>query len=244
MRNKKRSFLVVFRKNSVMKKHQEVCIYCGHTKLYKVSSSQYRCISCKRTYSYEKYAQGIAILNAFVENKSAHECALQLHLNYLTIKKVYQKLRLLLIKYSEELYTNQQETFSQYDEYYYLPTSKRGKPKYLFDAIGILGMMYGKSIHTLLLPDQFAHLKNLEDTSIEKETYARYLNQHKVAHYKSFDNALVDFWHFLETWLEHFKGVKKENFIYYLKEAEFKFNYTKEEQRLILETLWKKNFFM
>ena len=220
-----------------MKAKHTVCIFCGHTNLYGVSSTQYRCVTCKRTYSHLKYAQNLAILNCFIENKSAHECALQLQLNYLTITKSYQKLRLLVIRHLEALYETQPDAFSQYDEYYYLPTCKRGKNRYLFDAIGILGMLYGHRIRTLLLPDQFAHLQNLEENSIEKETYARYLNQHKVAHYESFENALVDFWHFLENWLDHFKGVKKENFIYYLKEAEFKFNYNKEEQRMILQKM-------
>ncbi len=218
----------------LMKTEQKQCIFCGQTKLYKVSSTQYRCITCKRTFSHAKQAQEMHILDSFITNHSAHECAKLLDLNYLTVTKTYHKFRLLLIAHSEALYAEQTNTFSQYDEYYFLPTCKRGKPKYLFDAIGILGMLYGKRIHTLLLPDQFAHLKNLEETSIEKETYARYLNQHKVAHYESFDNALVDFWHFLENWLDHFKGIQKENFIYYLKEAEFKFNYDKEEQRAIL----------
>ena len=75
----------------------------------------------------------------------------------------------MLIAHSETLYTEHVETFSQYDEYYFLPTCKRGKPKYIFDAIGSLGMLYGKRIYTLLLPDQFAHLKNLEENTIEKE---------------------------------------------------------------------------
>jgi len=223
-----------------MKTNQNACIFCGHTKLYHVTSTQSRCVTCKRTFSHVKYAQTLEILECFIDNNSAYECATLLGLNYLTVAKRYQKLRLLLMAHSETFYAEQKETFSQYDEYYFLPTCKRGKPKYLFDAIGILGMLYDKRIHTLLLPDQFAHLKNLEETSIEKETYARYLNQHKMAHYESFENALVDFWHFLEEWMDHFKGVQKENFIYYLKEAEFKFNYTKEEQRLILQKmLWK-----
>ncbi len=38
-----------------------------------------------------------------------------------------------------------------------------------------------------------------------------------------------------------FKGVRKENLVYYLKEAEFKFNYSKEEQRSILTDLWRQN---
>ena len=232
---KKRSFLVIFRKNTAMKTEEKSCIFCGATKLYKVSSTQYRCVTCKRTFSHAKQDKERHIIDSFIANHSAHACAKRLGLNYLTVTKTYQKLRLLLIEHSEALYEAQTQTFSQYDEYYFLPTCKRGKPKYLFDSIGILGMLYDKRIHTLLLPNQFAHLKNLEETSIEKETYARYLNQHKVAHYESFDNALVDFWQFLENWMDHFKGVKKENFIYYLKEAEFKFNYTHEEQRQILQ---------
>ncbi|MDD2382559.1 MAG: hypothetical protein PHN18_00060 [Sulfurospirillaceae bacterium] len=223
-----------------MKTYQKKCIFCGHTKLYKVSSTQFRCVTCKRTFSYEKHAQELKILEYFINNTSAYECATLLGLNYLTIAKKYHKLRLLLMEHSETLYTEQIDTFSQYDEYYFLPTCKRGNPKYLFDAIGILGMLYGKRIHTLLLPDQFAHLKNLDEDAIEKETYARYLNQHKVAHYESFDNALVDFWQFLEGWMNHFKGIQKENFIYYLKEAEFKFNYDKEEQRFILKRMLRK----
>ena len=180
-------------------------------------------MTCKRTWSHEKYTKEMRILDCFIENKSAYDCATFLKVNYLTVTKMYQKLRLFLIQHAEELDVVQEDAFSQYDEYYYLPTCKRGKPTYLFDAIGILGILYGKRIHTLLLPDQFAHLQNLEETSIEKETYARFLNRYKVAHYESFDNALIDFWHFLENWLDHFKGIKKENFIYYLKEAEFKF---------------------
>jgi len=220
-----------------MKPNQKQCIFCGHTKLYEVSITQYRCSACKHTFSHVKYAQEMAILECFLDNNSAYESASLLGLNYLTVAKRYQKLRLLLITHSEMLYAEQTETFSQYDEYYFLPACKRKRPKYLFNAIGILGMMYGKRIHTLLLPDQFAHLKNLEENSIEKETYARYLNQHKVAHYESFDNALTRFWEFLEDWMDHFKGVGKENFIYYLKEAEFKFNYEKEEQCLILQKM-------
>ncbi|WP_263832778.1 hypothetical protein [Sulfurospirillum oryzae] len=227
-----------------MKTDQKQCIFCGNKVLYSISKTQYRCVTCKRTWSHAKYAKEMNILDCFIDNKSAYECATLLKLNYLTVAKSYQKLRLVLIGHSETLYAEQTDSFSQYDEYYYLPTCKRGNPKHLFDAIGILSMLYGKRIHTLLLPDQFAHLKNLEENSIEKETYARYLNQHKVAHYESFENALVDFWIFLENWLDHFKGIKKENFIYYLKEAEFKFNYEKKEQRLILEALWRKNLYM
>lgn len=220
-----------------MKNNRPTCIFCAETKLYKVSATQYRCVTCKRTFSHEKHTQRLRIIEAFIADQSAHECANRLKLHYQTVAKTYQTLRLLIIKHLETLYKEQSDSFSQYDEYYFLPTCKRGNPNHLFDAIGILGMLYGKRVYTLLLPDQFAHLKNLEENSIEKETYVRYLNQHKLAHYENFENELIDFWRFLESWLEHFKGIKKEHFIYYLKEAEFKFNYTNDEQRSILHAL-------
>lgn len=244
MRAKKRSFLVIFRKNAYMKIKNNACIFCGHTKLYEVSSSQSRCAMCKRTFSHIKYAKKIEVLKCFLADKSAHECAMHLSLNYLTVSKIYHTLRLLLIEYLESLYTQHAQTFSQYDEYYFLPTCKKKKAKYLFDAIGILAILYDTHVYTLLLPDQFAHVRDLEEDAIEKETYARFLHQHKVAHYESFHTPINRFWIFLETWMEHFKGIKREKFIYYLKEAEFKFNYTPEAQRSILEALWQKNLYI
>ena len=37
--------------------------------------------------------------------------------------------------------------------------------------------------------------------------------------------------------LKKYKGVEEDNFYYYLKESEFKFNYTKDEQIEILRNL-------
>ena len=62
-----------------------------------------------------------------------------------------------------------------------------------------------------------------------------------MVHITSFKHRLEEFWNFFETFMAHFKGVKKENLVYYLKEAEFKFNYSKHEQKEILMRLWKQN---
>ncbi len=228
-----------------MKKETVSCIFCKEKRLYQVSPTQFKCFTCKKKFSLQKYQHEQAIIQAFIANQSASLCASSLGLNYATVKKMYQKIRLLLMEYSENIYHQQTHTFSQYDEYYFLPTCKRKNPHYLFDAIGILGMVYETHIYTLLLPNQFAHLKHLEEKAIEKEMYARFLMQHRVAHYESFENPLSNFWRYLERWMEHFKGVKEENFIAYLKEAEFKFNHKNEvEQRSILEALWRKAFYM
>ena len=59
-----------------------------------------------------------------------------------------------------------------------------------------------------------------------------------MVHYEKFDSKIIRFWVFLEKKLLHFKGINRENFAYYLKEYEFKFNHKKEEQKEILWKLW------
>ena len=221
--------------------HLTHCIFCSSHKLYRVSPTQLKCSTCKRTFSEKKYLQNLEILNHFIANSSVQKCAIEMALNYITVKKIYQKIRVFLVNESEATYANQEKGFSQYDEYYFLSKKKKNDIKYLFDAIGILGMSYGNAIYTLLLPDQFGHLKQLSQNELEtkayKEEYAKYLAQHKVAHYETFDNQLQKFWKFLEGFMLHFKGVSKAHFIYYLKEAEFKFNHTQEAQKAILYKL-------
>ncbi len=221
------------------------CIFCNASKLYVKSETQRYCVTCKRSWSVLKVQRDDQIIDAFLENLTIAECSKKLSLNYITIKKIYQKIRLLLCNYSQECYLGQPHTFSEYDEFYYLPHTKQKNARFFLDAVGIFGMVYESWIYTLLLPDQFTPFKRLmvdeNALEVDNEAYARYLNHHKVTHVKSFEHRLGAFWDYFETFMCAFKGVKKENLFYYLKEAEFKFNYTKERQNEILLTLWREN---
>lgn len=219
------------------------CIYCNSSKLYIKSTTQYKCITCKRTWSENKYRKECSLIDSFLKNETILEATQKRKIHYSVGKKIYFKLRLILTNYAQEQYAKQSEPFTQYDEFYYLPYTKKNDSKYLLDAIGIFGMLYDEWVYTLLLPDQFASFKRLveHDEEIEHEAYARYLASHKLTHIKSFEHRLGEFWNFFETFMSHFKGVKKENIIYYLKEAEFKFNHSYEEQYAILMHLWKQN---
>jgi len=222
------------------------CIFCHSTTLYTKSPTQYQCVTCKKTWSHVKYQRECALIDAFLEGQTMAGCAKALHLNYNTVKHAYHKMRLLLSSYAQECYLHQPQTFSEYEEFYYLPYTKQKNTRFFLDAVGIFGMVYQSWVYTLLLPDQFTPFKRLmEDENtleINNEAYARYLNHHKVTHVKSFEHRLGAFWNYFENFMRTFKGVKKENLFYYLKEAEFKFNYTKEKQKKILLNLWKDSF--
>lgn len=219
------------------------CIYCDSSKLYIKSQTQYQCITCKRRWSEQKYQKECSLIDSFIKNETILEATQKRGIHYSVGKKAYFKMRLLLTNYAQEQYANQSEPFTQYDEFYYLPQTKKKDSKYVLDAVGIFGMLYDDWVYTLLLPDQFAAFKRLveHEEEIEHEAFARYLTSHKVAHIKSFEHRLGEFWKFFEIFMSHFKGVKKENLVYYLKEAEFKFNHSQEEQYTILMHLWKQN---
>ena len=219
---------------------KERCPFCGSKRLYKVTQTSFKCSTCKRKYSQKKLEKDYNILDYFCKNISANECAKSLHVNYKGVKDRYMDFRKLALLYVEDIYSKTRTEFSEYDEYYFLPKNKRGQVKYIFEAIGILGMVYSNSIYTLLLPDQFSHIKNAQkDMKIAyMKEYAKHLNRYKIVHFEKFDSKLIRFWIFLEEKLLHFKGISRENFIYYLKEYEFKFNHDTDKQKKILWRLW------
>jgi transposase-like protein/DNA-directed RNA polymerase subunit RPC12/RpoP len=219
------------------KQHTVSCIHCKSKKLYHISPTQYRCVTCKKTFSIKRRLQEESILKAFLENESAHLCSKKLNINYITAKKKYVKFRMCILNFLEKYYIQEQNSFSQYDEYYFLPYSKKGNVECFFESIGILGMSYENKVYTMLLLDQFAHLRHISKDLIDMHYFDHYLRNHTMAYFNSHNNPINQFWVFLEKFMLHFKGVNEKNFIYYLKEAEFKFNYTKEEQHTILYAL-------
>lgn len=223
--------------------NKNLCPFCGSKQLYIVSNTSLKCSTCKKKYSLKKLEIDYKTVEFFCNDISAKKCAQSLHVNYKTIQNRYMDFRKLIMINIEKQYKEEHTVFTEYDEYYFLPKNKRGKVKYLFDSIGILGQIYNETVYTILLPDQFSHLRkesivNPEINFAYLKEYSKYLNRYKIVHYEKFDSKIIRFWVFLEDKLLHFKGISRENFSFYLKEYEFKFNHTKEEQKKILWKAW------
>jgi transposase-like protein/DNA-directed RNA polymerase subunit RPC12/RpoP len=219
------------------------CPYCGKNRLYKVSKTSLKCAYCSKKFSTVKLQRDYDVLKYFIDEFSAKKCSEELNLNYKSVKERFDDFRKIILLHVEEIYKTNHKEFIEYDEYYFLPKNKRGKVKYLFESIGILGQVYSDNkVYTVLLPDQFAHLRgenfNKEINLAYIKEYSKYLNRYKIVHFKEFDSLIIKFWAYLEMRLDKYKGILRENFIYYLKESEFKFNYTKEEQFKTIWSLW------
>lgn len=178
--------------------------------------------------------QDLKIIESFVSNINALECSKILKLNYRTVANKYQLFRQLIANYLQHLYENTPSSNSSYEEFYYFTQRQKEQPyKSLYDAINIIGFYTNGLVYTLLMP-------KLPKTNLiqEDKNFEKFLTWHKLQSLNAYATPLRVFWNYLEQNLKKYKGMKEENFFYYLKECEFKFNFLLNQQIAILKNLY------
>jgi len=210
-----------------MKTEQEYCHFCGG-KLYLLASSHAKCSLCTKKYSLKKAAFDRSVIEGFCENKSAHSLSKELNVTYLRVHTRYHQLRMIIMQNFSEISVEPNE----YEEYLYSPNKRRSDT---IDGFNFITFSTQTQVYNYLLPPlrRFYRYKD----STELSSFIRKSHIAKLSHAK---NKITEFWNFFEDFMKHFKGVNKDNFAFYLKEAEFKFNHTKEEQLTLLLSLWYK----
>ena len=212
------------------------CPYCNHSVTYKLKTGQEKCSKCKRKFSTNKILQEQKICEYFCNNKNINETAKSLQVNYKTVQKKFVYYREYLISYLEEQY-EQFET-KEYDEYVYLPKTKKKIKENIFEAQNFLTFCYDENkVYNLLMPNLSRYKQQFLSDNLEEvyfKEFSRFMMFNKIAKTKQLDNTIIKFWNFFENYIIKYKGINDANFFYYLKECEFKFNYTKEEQLKIL----------
>lgn len=218
------------------------CPYCNHTNSYNLSTGQQKCTNCQRKFSPQKYQRDIDIVTCFLNDKNANQCAKELQITYVTVSKKYQDIRQKIVTILENDYNR--SSVGEYDEYVYLPKSKKKSKENIFDAHDFLTFCYEETkVYNLLMPTLHRYKKEFLEDGLE-ETYfkefSKFMMFNKIAKTNQRENTITQFWEFFEDQIVKHKGVNEKNFIYYLKECEFKFNYSKEEAKQILLHLYTK----
>lgn len=201
------------------------CIYCANKTLYTLSSGHFKCAKCQKKFSPRKYEKQLKIIDAFCNDRSANETAKNLEINYITVSKIYQKMRIHVAFLAQQQFESHENYISEYDEYLYLPKHKKTEIESIYDAQNFLIFDYGK-IYTLMLPFSSKFLRYDQDPQQLK----KFITQNKIAKLQSSMNTINDFCRFFEENIKRYKGVSESNFHYYLKEIEFKFNYKKDQR--------------
>ena len=209
-----------------------ICQNCNNTTFYTLANDYIKCKTCAKKYSLKKLQKDNLIIIQFCENKNALKISKELELNYKTVKDRFDIFRKRIALFLEHEYNHSIKDYNEYEEFYYIKErEKKKKKKSLSESINIMGFYSNKKVYTLLMPKIGRRAFDIEDGFIQ------YLNWNKIHSLNSHQTNLNIFWKFLEDNLKKYKGVEEDNFFYYLKESEFKFNYKKDEQIKILRNL-------
>ncbi len=212
------------------------CIYCLHPKTYTLSEGQIKCAKCKRKFSPFKYKRELKIIELFLEGINATKAAKQNDFHFITVKKRYDEIQKKITLYADEQYQKNIHNVSEYDEYLYLPKSIRVFDKNMHKVQNFLTISYNEKVYNILMPNLQKYDYDLNKEKQSKKL-SKFLRFNRVAKLQTMPNSIIRFWDFFEDFILKFKGVSDEQFVYYLKEAEFRYNFTLQEQRKILYLL-------
>jgi len=216
------------------------CPNCNHNIIYTLKTGQKKCASCLLKFSEKKILFNKKTINLFCENYTINRCVKEKEMNYVTVKKKYDTYRKLIANFLETQY--KANNVKEYDEYIYLEQSKQKIKNNIFDAINFMTFNYDDKVYNLLMPNLHRYKNQFLDDGID-ETYfkefSKFMMYNKISKIQKRENIITSFWIFFEESILKYKGIDKENFFYYLKEIEFKFNYTTQEQKNILYKLTK-----
>ncbi|EDM24046.1 hypothetical protein FE773_04215 [Caminibacter mediatlanticus TB-2] len=186
------------------------CVYCNHYILYKLKDGNYKCAKCKKKFSPKKIERKAKILKGFLDELTPSDISKKYKISYATVVNEIKKIRILIAQICEEEFLKK-ENIKEFEEYLYIPN------KNIYKAQNFLTIDYGGKIYNILM----SSMKNFEHFS--EEEIKKYLRQSKII--KIYEKKLIkEFWIYFNNFIKRFKGVSEENFFYYLKEAEFRFN--------------------
>lgn len=210
------------------------CPFCNSKRIYHLKDDFKKCSVCKKKFSPRKIETDLRTIELFCNNINANKCAKLLNVNYRTIQNRYTLFRKLIAYFLEEQHYSTIQDNSSYEEYYYFTNrQKKDKSRSLYEAINIIGFYSNKKVFTLLMPKLSRY-----DRGEDNKNFENYLKWHKIYSQYAYTTPLHIFWKYLEENLKKYKGVDEENFFYYLKECEFKFNYLQNKQIEILKELY------
>ncbi len=222
---------------------EKMCLFCG-SKLYLLGDGMVKCSVCRKKYSPAKTRRQERLIECFCRDLPATAAAKSCNVSYLTAKTLYDRVRRLVLVHLEESYALHRDEILEYDEYLYLDHVKRRDRRNIFDAHNFLTFDYGGRVYNILMPSLERYKSGFLNDGLDEIYYrefSKFLKIHRIAKLRSLENTIVLFWQFFDEFMKKYKGVDRDNFIYYLKEAEFKFNYPMPERLTLLKTLWFKN---
>ncbi len=201
------------------------------------------------------------LIELFVAGSTARTAAALVNVNKTTASYYFHRLRLLIHDNSEHLEMFEGEI--EVDESYFGGRRKGKRGRGAAGKTPVFGLLKRKGkVYTVIVPNaQSSTLlpiireKVKPDSIVYTDTYKSY-NALDVSEFKHFRinhselfadkfnhiNGIENFWNQAKRHLRKFNGIPKEHFYLFLKECEWRFNYSDpKDQLIILKQLVKNN---
>ena len=224
------------------------CLFCDKYGLYKLKDKRVKCSHCKKYYSIKKLKRDLQILYYFYLEISARKTVKELGVDYGTVQSRFMQFRKLIAEYCNKE-ASKLNGEVEIDETY-LGGKRKGKrgrgANNKAIAFGILERK-GK-VHTVIVPNVSKEtlMKEIENKTQKGSVFytdgwksyvdLKQFGKHNIIKHeddkfvegKNHINGIEGFWSFAKERFHKYHGIKKDNYPFYLKEMEFRFNHRNE----------------
>ena len=222
----------------------KTCVFCDNYGLYKLKNKKVKCKNCKKYYSLKKLRTDLEILYYFYLELSARKTAKEINLNYKTIQSKFMQFRKLIAVYCNQE-AKKLNGEIEIDESYFGGKRKGNRGRGANNkaiVLGILerkGQVFTKIVENVSKETLMNEIKNktLKGSVFYTDGWKSYnsLEQYgkhniikhdedKFADNHNHINGIEGFWSYAKERFHKYHGIKKNNYPFYLKEMEFRFN--------------------
>ena len=219
------------------------CIFCDKYGLYRLKDKRVKCSCCNKYYSLRRLRKDIQLLYYFYLEVSARKAAKELNFDYGAVHNKFMQFRKSMVNYCQ----NEEEILKgelELDESYFGGKRKGKRGRGANNKAIVFGILERKGrVHTVIVNNVTAEtlmnqIKNktkkgsvfYTDTWRSYNDLKQYGKHNKINHKKEFAkennhiNGIEGFWSFAKERFHKYHGINKNNYPFYLKEMEFRYN--------------------
>ena len=220
------------------------CIFCNKYGLYRLADKRVKCKHCKRYYSLKKLRRDLEILYYFYLEVSARKASKELDIDYGVVHRKFMQFRKLIAEHCNQE-AKKLNGELEIDESYFGGKRKGNRGRgaankaIVFGILERKGKIYTKIVENVSAETLMSEIKNKTKkgsvfytdgwksyASLEQYGKHNIIDHDKVLVDKNHNhiNGIEGFWSFAKERFHKYHGIDKQNYPFYVKEMEFRFN--------------------
>ena len=226
----------------------KTCVYCGNYGLYRLADKRVKCKNCNLKYSLTKLKKDLKILYYFYLEISAKKTADEMNLDYGVIHRKFMQFRKSIATYCN-VQAKKLNGEIEMDESYFGGKRKGNRGRgannkaIVFGILERKGKVYTKIVENVSKETLMKEIENKtkKGSVFYTDGWKSYNSLHQFGKHniirhdkdefakeRNHINGIEGFWSFAKERFHKYHGIRKNNYPFYLKEMEFRFNHRKE----------------